>query len=329
MVKFKAMNPNLINDDFLQCPYCSGALTGTKGDLFCTQCTKQYATQGTYIDFVDLSRSDNVARKAIVTWGQNLHNFSLSDEGHCGHFTQFTDVFDDFFHFTEHSRIVDIGCGAGEDAVKLAHSRPDLEVFAFDIGQNIISLANKSLSLENLHFMRADSRFLPFRNEVFDYVVSFGVFHHTDSPKKCVLEAFRVLKEGGTAFVYLYKNHEDNFVKRIGVIGEAFIMKKLSGMPYRNAKTLSHALAIPCLLLFSWPAWLMKKIPRLSRFAKTLPMHWGTTPASIHCDLEDRLLAPINHRFSRLAFKQLFEETGFIETSIVTRSGGHYAMAKK
>jgi len=313
----------------LHCPSCASALQYDCGDLVCSACQKRYPQYAFLPDFVELCQKDDIAKKALVTWGENLHDAMADDGGHSGHFSQFEGAFGSSFAFEEGSMVLEIGCGAAEDAIMLAKSRRDLELFAMDIGENIKMLAERYKAVGNLHFIRADARKLPFRASLFDYVVSFGVFHHTDNPEKCVKEAFRVLKTGGTAFVYLYKNHEDNLFKLAGVFAEAVLMKLVRVMPHRMAQFFCHLLAWPCLLFFSWPAWIMKRIPRLSMLGNAMPLHWGTSPHSIYGDLEDRLLAPVNHRYSYKKFLQLFRDAGFTEIKVVTGSGGHYARATK
>lgn len=300
------------------------------GESFlCMGCMMSYPSGDGFADFVDVKSAGLVAERALVTWGENLHRQSPGD-GHGGHYGQFRDAFGSNFDFAEGGAVLDIGCGAGEDVEHLASLRKDLNVHALDIGENVRALAARNhRSNKNLRFYRADARSLPFQESQFDHLVSFGVFHHTDNPQQCVREAFRVLKPGGTAFVYLYKNHEDNPGKRIGVAAESFLMNMLGKMPHQKAQAVCHALAIPCLLLFSWPAGLMKKIPATAKIANSMPMHWGTTPASIYPDLEDRLLAPVNHRYSRKGFSRLFEHAGFVDVQVVTGPGGHYAMAKR
>ena len=238
----------------LQCPSCAYALHEEAEELVCSGCQKNYPLYSSTPDFLELRQKDEIAKKALVTWGENLHQTSSDEGGHSGHFSQFEEVFGSGFSFEEGSKILEIGCGAGEDAVKLAKSRRDLEIFAIDIGENVKALAERHSSVGNLHFVRADARVLPIRASLFDSVVSFGVFHHTDNPEQCVKEAFRVLKTGGTAFVYLYKNHEDNLFKRVGVFAEALLMKIVSRMPHRRAQSFCHVLAWPCLFCFSWPA---------------------------------------------------------------------------
>lgn len=50
----------------------------------------------------------------------------------------------------------------------------------------------------------ADAEQLPFEDNSFDVVYSYGVMHHSPNTPQCVLEAWRVLKPGGEARIMLY-----------------------------------------------------------------------------------------------------------------------------
>lgn len=316
--------------DKCRCPQCrSEGLRPTGNQVVCRDCKKKYAAGKTWVDFVGSRPQGSIARHALATWGQGLHAKTPREQNHERHFPQFREAFGPGFDFPRGEDVLEMGCGAGGDAVHLSETRPDLQIWGCDLGENIPRLAEQTAQIPNLRFFRADCRHLPVRTGNFGRVVSFGVFHHTSDPAACVRELARVLARNGRAFVYLYKNHEDNPWKRAGVAGETVLMKILAGLPAPVRRAVCRLLTLPCLLLFSWPAQLFKKIPATRKLGASMPLHWGTTPASITGDLEDRLLAPINHRFSREGFTNLFRSAGFRQVRVVTTPFGHYAMVGK
>ena len=58
-------------------------------------------------------------------------------------------------------------------------------------------------------------------------------------------------------------------------------------------------------------------------------MHWGTTPLIIIPDLKDRLLAPVNNRYSIKKIRNLLSKSELIEIDIVEDDSGIYLVAGK
>ncbi len=76
-------------------------------------------------------------------------------------------------------------------------------------------------------FVRANCLNIPFQNEQFKFVYSYGVIHHKINPLKALIEINRILKPKGKVYLYLYWSHINNFPKRIGTMLETFLMKFL------------------------------------------------------------------------------------------------------
>lgn len=73
------------------------------------------------------------------------------------------------------------------------------DYYGVDISKEIIRLAKRNFKgkVNSNHFKLGDIRRLPFKDETFDVVFSFGTIEHIRENAKSVSEAYRVLKPGG------------------------------------------------------------------------------------------------------------------------------------
>ena len=103
--------------------------------------------------------------------------------------------------------VLEIGVGLGTDHVQFARAGADLH--GVDLTERGIDLVRRRLELEGLEsqLQVADAEQLPFADESFDYVYSWGVLHHTPNTPGAVAEAIRVLRPGGRICVMVYARH--------------------------------------------------------------------------------------------------------------------------
>ena len=101
-------------------------------------------------------------------------------------------------------RLLEVGCGIGYDLREF--SRRGMEVFGIDLSFKNTLLTKKGLDIFNLkgYVVTADAENLPFKDNSFDLVYSFGVLHHTPDTQKAIDEIYRVLKTGGKCIIGLY-----------------------------------------------------------------------------------------------------------------------------
>lgn len=113
------------------------------------------------------------------------------------------------FHFDDcmGKSVLEIGCGAG--AAVRSYVKSGAIVFAVDLTEISVKRTYKSLQLFNLNgsVIQADACSLPFKDNSFDYVLSFGVLHHIPSTGQGIKEVRRVLMPGGKAMIALYYKH--------------------------------------------------------------------------------------------------------------------------
>jgi ubiquinone/menaquinone biosynthesis C-methylase UbiE len=101
-------------------------------------------------------------------------------------------------------KVLEIGCGLGTDLIQFA--RGGAQVTGVDLTDKSIELVRRRFALEQLNVDArvADAEHLPFPDETFDCVYSFGVLHHTPDTQRAIDEAHRVIKPGGRAIIMLY-----------------------------------------------------------------------------------------------------------------------------
>ena len=102
--------------------------------------------------------------------------------------------------------VLEIGCGVGTDTVRFARS--GARVTAVDLSETAVALTAERLADEGLEgdVREADAESLPFTDDSFDLVYSWGVLHHTPDTARAIREVERVLRPAGEARIMLYNS---------------------------------------------------------------------------------------------------------------------------
>jgi len=113
------------------------------------------------------------------------------------------------FDETRAQRVLEIGVGLGCDHFRFA--RNGNQMTALDLSREHLRHTERHLALEGLstEAVYGDAERLPFEDERFDLVYTFGVLHHTPHIDRALSEIHRVLRPGGVALVGLY--HRDSY----------------------------------------------------------------------------------------------------------------------
>jgi SAM-dependent methyltransferase len=105
--------------------------------------------------------------------------------------------------FSPAARVLEIGCGTGSVTRLLARRPGVAEAVGVDPSPVFIAKAGElAAELGNVSFEEGDGRALRFADRDFDVVVCHTVLCHIPEPERVLVEAFRVLRPGGTLAVY-------------------------------------------------------------------------------------------------------------------------------
>jgi SAM-dependent methyltransferase len=101
-------------------------------------------------------------------------------------------------------RVLEIGVGMGADYLEWLKAGAkatgvDLSAASIERARHRCQQAGYQPDLRV-----GDAEQLPFPDNSFDVVYSYGVMHHSPNTRQCVREAFRVLKPGGQARIMVY-----------------------------------------------------------------------------------------------------------------------------
>lgn len=156
--------------------------------------------------------------------------------GYNNAFTQYkiNKKIDEFIRFVtsnnpkENLVIVEIGCGTGEYAQKIATKFPKAKLIALDISKKIIEVAKrKCQGLKNVSFVVKSAYDTGLENNSADVVYGFYVLHHLDLPI-AEREISRILKPEGLVFFY-----EPNILNPLVFLikSNKFLKKKIGDSP--------------------------------------------------------------------------------------------------
>jgi ubiquinone/menaquinone biosynthesis C-methylase UbiE len=121
-------------------------------------------------------------------------------------------------HFNEN--VLEIGVGVGTDLVQ--YGKNGSNVYGIDLTENAVRITQKNLVLHRIYsgdIKVADAENMPYEDNMFDLVYSFGVLHHTPNIEKAIEEIYRVLKPESKAIIMLYAIGWKHIIKRMIIQG--------------------------------------------------------------------------------------------------------------
>jgi len=125
------------------------------------------------------------------------------------------------------STVLEVGCGTGQ--LSLFLKRFNRLIFGIDLSIPSLKLAEDFRlrnEIDNVFFSKMNIFNLQFKNEVFDYVISNGVLHHTYNTEIAFEKILKPLKKDGYIIIGLYHKYGRFYTnlrqKLIKIFGESF-----------------------------------------------------------------------------------------------------------
>lgn len=153
-----------------------------------------------YWDKASCGTQSTQKEKFSKDYFKEIEAYRYSIESEIFSFAQFTR-----FHA---KKVLEVGIGAGTDFVQWV--RAGAHAYGIDLTQEAIDNAAQRLMLEGLrpHDLQvADAEKIPYPDDSFDCVYSWGVIHHSPDTIACLHEIIRVAKPGGTIKLMIYNRH--------------------------------------------------------------------------------------------------------------------------
>ena len=143
---------------------------------------------------------------------QNYYDCRASEYENCLHLTfkthridekQCRNKFIDELNLTSKSRVLEIACGTGRDSTIIADRIPDGELHLVDISLGMLKLCQEKLKCKDIKqfYSLANVSKLPYPDDYFDAIYSFGGLGEFPDIKGSLTEMTRVAKEGSKIVV--------------------------------------------------------------------------------------------------------------------------------
>jgi|SaaInlV_100m_DNA_6_1039743.scaffolds.fasta_scaffold11585_2 ubiquinone/menaquinone biosynthesis C-methylase UbiE len=109
-------------------------------------------------------------------------------------------------------KVLEIGCGMGSHSALI--SQYASELVSIDLTERAAKTTNKRFEvfgIDNAKAIQVDAEDMPFENDSFDFVWSWGVIHHSANTHVIVDQIHRVLKDGGKASLMVYNKNSTRY----------------------------------------------------------------------------------------------------------------------
>jgi ubiquinone/menaquinone biosynthesis C-methylase UbiE len=105
-------------------------------------------------------------------------------------------------------RVIDVAAGCCWATARLSNMDSVTEVVALDLSESFLTTVGDRIirrlgaNLEKIRFAVSTFESIPFQDSYFDCAFLIATFHHIDAPVRVLTEIHRVLRPGGSLFIF-------------------------------------------------------------------------------------------------------------------------------
>ncbi len=142
-------------------------------------------------------------------------------------------------YFKKKCKILEIGPGFTGNWLKILKKNNFQNLYALDINTETVKELKK---LKFINVKHGSILNLPYKDNYFDFVICYGVIHHTSNPLKAFNEVFRVTKKNGYSYIglYLFRNSVFEYIVRIWRIIGKYTSYKIVHKLVKNVSSLNR-----------------------------------------------------------------------------------------
>lgn len=123
--------------------------------------------------------------------------------------TRLKEIATDLVSRTEKGPLLDVGTGPGRLLVEINLLNPEIELFGLDISASMIDVVRNNLQNVPANLVIASIRHTNYDSNFFAVITCSGSFYLWDYPEESIEEIYRILKEGGSAYLFEVYNDID------------------------------------------------------------------------------------------------------------------------
>jgi 2-polyprenyl-3-methyl-5-hydroxy-6-metoxy-1,4-benzoquinol methylase len=212
--------------------------------------------------------------------------------------------------FFRGKRALDAGCGSGRWTYALAKLGAD--VAGFDLTSGGLEAAHAELAANGSGPLLCQANIFspPFRPASFDFVMSWGVMHHTPDTKRAFDAIAPLVSPGGTLYVMVYERYRGP--RRLGTAALRAIVRRL---PDERRYRFCRRLVIE-------NPWLHGVLARFLTVGRYDPANPDIDPTTIQFGLYDAYSPRYNHLHTRTEVAGWFRAAGYENVTVLDTPPG-------